>query len=47
MPALIMELSKYGFLVLMAVYMGLTFVALRKKDDDFRNRLGFNTVGSS
>ncbi len=39
MPALIMELSKYGFLVLMAVYMGLTFVALRKKDDDFRKAI--------
>ncbi|MBP5608004.1 MAG: FtsW/RodA/SpoVE family cell cycle protein, partial [Lachnospiraceae bacterium] len=39
MPSLILELSKYIFIVLMGIYMGLTFVALRKKDDDFRKAI--------
>ena len=39
MPALILELSKYGFLILMVIYMALTFVALRKRDDDFRKAI--------
>ena len=34
MPALVLELSKYVFIVLMAVYVALAFFALRKRDDD-------------
>ena len=39
MPALILELSKYIFIILMVFYIGLTFIALRKKDDDFRKAI--------
>ena len=39
MPALILELSKYIFLLLMVIYIGLTFLALRKKDNDFRKAI--------
>ncbi len=39
MPSLILELSKYIFILIMGVYMGLTFIALRKKDDDFRKAI--------
>ncbi len=34
MPALVLELSKYVFILLMAVYVALSFFALRRKDDD-------------
>ncbi|MCR5251403.1 MAG: FtsW/RodA/SpoVE family cell cycle protein [Lachnospiraceae bacterium] len=36
MPALIMEVSKYLFVILMALYVALAFFSLRRREDDFR-----------
>ncbi|MBR1471343.1 MAG: FtsW/RodA/SpoVE family cell cycle protein [Lachnospiraceae bacterium] len=37
MPALILEVSKYVCVMLMAIYIIVVFLALKRKDDDFRN----------